>query len=71
MTLVVEINLLGTMSDLRHFAIPGKNPIFLAFDNNGDVLVTPLLSGNNSVAIECEFATVEGTLIDHVINGLA
>lgn len=48
--MVVEINLLGTMSDLRHFAIPGKNPIFLAFDNNGDVLVTPLLSGNNSVA---------------------
>ncbi|MGE3164686.1 MAG: YncE family protein [Planctomycetota bacterium] len=48
--MVVEIDLIGTMTDLRHFAIPGKHPIFLAFDANGDVLVTPLLSGNNSVA---------------------
>lgn len=46
---VVEVDLSGPMSIVRSFAIPSKHPLFLSFDAGGDVLVAPLVSGNNSV----------------------
>ncbi len=45
--MVVEIDLL-TPAIGRQWTIPGKNPLFMSFDSNMDVLVSPLFSGNNS-----------------------
>ncbi len=46
---VAEIDL-TTLSIVRLFRIPGKAPTFMTFDANDDVLVAPMLSGNNSGA---------------------
>lgn len=48
--LVVEIDLAGAGGPAitRQWTLPVKNPLSLAFDGNGDVLVAPLFSGNNS-----------------------
>ncbi len=46
---VAEIDLVS-MSVTRVFLLPSKNPVFMCFDGNGDVLVAPMLSGNNSGA---------------------
>lgn len=46
---VVEIDL-RTASISRVFDLPAKDPVFMCFDENGDVLVAPQLSGNNSGA---------------------
>ena len=46
---VAEIDL-TTLTVVRVFEIPGKVPVFMAFDANDDVLVAPMLSGNNSGA---------------------
>jgi hypothetical protein len=44
---VAEIDLTGP-TVVRTFHLPAKNPVFMAFDANKDVLVAPMLSGNNS-----------------------
>ncbi|MBK7874473.1 MAG: hypothetical protein IPJ77_01745 [Planctomycetes bacterium] len=44
---VVEVDLTAPKV-VRVFKIPGKNPLFMSFDANKDVLVAPLFSGNNS-----------------------
>ncbi len=44
---VAEIDLTAP-GVVRVFKIPSKNPLFMSFDANKDVLVAPLLSGNNS-----------------------
>lgn len=46
---VAEIDL-TVPSVVRVFRMPCKNPLFMCFDGNNDVLVAPLLSGNNSGA---------------------
>jgi len=45
--LVVEVDLV-TATITNQWQIPGKNPLFMTFDGNLDVLVSPLFSGNNS-----------------------
>lgn len=54
---VAEIDL-SSWSISNVYRIPSKNPVFLAFDTNGDVLVAPELSGNNSIVHRGEFPTV-------------
>ena len=44
---VAEIDLTGP-AVVRVFRLPGKHPTFMCFDENMDVLVAPLFSGNNS-----------------------
>jgi len=44
---VAEIDL-PTLAVVRTFKLPAKNPVFMAFDGNKDVLVAPMISGNNS-----------------------
>jgi len=45
--LVVEVDLVNrTVS--RQWILPSKHPLFLTFDQNDDVMVAPMLSGNNS-----------------------
>lgn len=46
---VAEVDL-TVPSVVRVFRMPCKNPLFMCFDANKDVLVAPLLSGNNSGA---------------------
>ena len=45
---VVEIDL-NAWTITNVFRLPSKNPVFLSFDVNGDVLVAPELSGNNTI----------------------
>jgi DNA-binding beta-propeller fold protein YncE len=46
---VVEVDLAAN-AIVHTYRIPSKHPVFLSFDANGtDVLVAPMLSGNNSV----------------------
>ncbi len=47
---VVEIDLLSP-AILRTFDIPAQHPAFLSFDAAGDVLVAPMMSGNNSTVL--------------------
>lgn len=44
---VVEVDL-AEMRRVRDYKIPSKHPLFLAFDAEGDVLVAPMISGNNT-----------------------
>ncbi|MBL8863795.1 MAG: hypothetical protein JNK02_17530 [Planctomycetes bacterium] len=46
---VAEVDL-TVPSVVRVWRLPCKNPLFMCFDGNNDVLVAPLLSGNNSGA---------------------
>ncbi len=46
---VAEVDL-TVPSVVRVFRLPCKNPTFMCFDGNNDVLVAPLTSGNNSGA---------------------
>lgn len=45
--LVLEIDL-ASMQRVRTYPIPSKHPLFLAFESTGDVLVAPMISGNNT-----------------------
>ncbi len=45
--LVVEVDLVG-VAITRQWTIPSKHPLFMSFDQNNDIVVAPMLSGNNS-----------------------
>jgi len=45
--LVVEVDLVN-QTITRQWVLPSKHPLFLTFHPNGDVMVAPMLSGNNS-----------------------
>ncbi len=47
--LVVEVDLVGVVIT-RQWTIPSKHPLFMSFDQNNDIVVAPMLSGNNSAA---------------------
>lgn len=74
---VAEVDLV-TKTVTRVFRLPAKNPVFLAFDENKDVLVAPLLSGNNSgarhkrraTAAPDDFAHYGPTVVDFAAKAL-
>ncbi len=45
--LVIEVDLVG-VAITRQWTIPSKHPLFMSFDQNNDIVVAPMLSGNNS-----------------------
>ncbi len=45
--LVVEVDLVG-VAITRRWTLPSKHPLFMSFDQNNDIVVAPMLSGNNS-----------------------
>ncbi|MEM7674863.1 MAG: cytochrome c peroxidase [Myxococcota bacterium] len=65
---VVEIDLTNLAAPPIRYSIPSRKPMFLSMAPNGEVLVAPMLSGNNS-AVDIEPRA--GDPVNHSLNAQA